>query len=97
MGFRSPSVTKFSCEYKNDFPWVEADACPKKAFCSLCKKSIDISSMGKPALKSHDKSQKHQQLDRARKETLKIDLFVSQKDTNVPESVSKKQNRGKIY
>lgn len=32
---------------------------PHSAACLLCKKQIDISSMGKQALTSHEKSQKH--------------------------------------
>ena len=36
-------------DYKN---WVRKDADRKKAFCSLCHKSLELSNMGTQALKS---------------------------------------------
>ena len=32
------------------------------AYCNVCKKSFDISSMGRTALRSHLKGKKHQEL-----------------------------------
>ena len=53
----------FSCQWlenRNYKEWIEAD--PKnrhKAYCKVCKKSIDVSAMGESALKSHEAGKKH--------------------------------------
>ena len=46
-------------DYKN---WVGKDANRKKAFCSLCHKSLELSNMGTQALKSHVNGKKHKKL-----------------------------------
>ena len=43
------------------YPWVVDNADSKvKASCKVCRTDIDIASMGESALKSHQKSAKHQ-------------------------------------
>ncbi len=39
--------------------WLSADPNKHHAYCKLCRKSFDISSMGKTAVKSHNKGIKH--------------------------------------
>ena len=42
--------------------WVRAfKADKRKALCQWCDRTIDVSSMGESALKSHSKSEKHKQ------------------------------------
>lgn len=42
--------------------WVSAfKADKRKALCQWCDRTIDVSSMGESALKSHSKSEKHKQ------------------------------------
>ena len=47
------------------------------AMCKLCKKQIDISSMGRRALKSHEESKKHTTLIRASNSVQNIPFFAA--------------------
>ena len=49
---------------------------PSKAYCKLCHKAIDLKSGGSFALDSHQKGQKHQELETARKTSV-MGLFLS--------------------
>ena len=66
--------------------WVSKDASnTSKAYCKLCYKTIDLKSGGSNALDSHQKGQKHQELEKARK-TNSMKLFLppqSSKSSNV--------------
>ena len=42
--------------------WICKDKCMNSAFCKLCEKLIDLSSMGKSALDSHAKGKKHKDM-----------------------------------
>ena len=42
--------------------WLERDKNVNSAKCSMCKKTFDIGNMGEPALRSHAKGAKHQEL-----------------------------------
>ena len=46
-------------DYKN---WVRKDADRKKAFCSLCHKSLELSNMGTQVLNRHVNGKKHKKL-----------------------------------
>lgn len=53
------SKTRYKKEYEEEFSWVMADGTDVySAFCKLCHKSINISLMGKAALKSHESRNK---------------------------------------
>uniref|UniRef100_A0A915HG20 BED-type domain-containing protein n=1 Tax=Romanomermis culicivorax TaxID=13658 RepID=A0A915HG20_ROMCU len=65
--------------------WVRAGRDRNSACCAICNKIIDISSMGKQALTSHLKSQKHIKLATASKQTpsIKHHLTTPQADVIV--------------
>ena len=42
--------------------WICKEKCMNSAFCKLCQKSIDLSTMGKSALDSHAKGKKHKDM-----------------------------------
>lgn len=48
--------------------WVKETKHPNHAFCTWCKKEIDVSGMGESALKSHAKGKKHQSFGTANKD-----------------------------
>ena len=57
--------------------WVSAyKADKRKALCHWCDRTIDVSSMGESALKSHSRSEKHKQNSRCQ-QTGKL-IFVTQ-------------------
>ena len=57
--------------------WVSKDASnTSKAYCKLCYKTIDLKSGGSNALDSHQKGQKHQEVEKARKANA-MRLFLS--------------------
>ena len=68
--------------------WVSKDASnTNKAYCDLCYKTTDLKSGGSNALDSHQKGQKSQELEKARK-TNDMKLFLSpqsSKSSNVNE------------
>ncbi|XP_033226414.1 uncharacterized protein LOC117178945 [Belonocnema kinseyi] len=73
------SVTHYCPNYKTEFSWVDEDKqCTTKAYCNVCKKSIDLSSVGKTALTSHAKGSKHNLKLKFQKESLKVDRFLTQ-------------------
>lgn len=43
-------------DYKS---WIQAGKMSTYAYCHLCRKDIDIKTMGESALRSHAKGQKH--------------------------------------
>lgn len=58
--------------------WLTKGNTDSSAFRKMCQKNIDISSMGRAAIKSHLKGKKHLELicSRSASSTPKIDLFV---------------------
>jgi len=71
--------------------WLKQDSNVNFAFCFGCNKRIDIKSMGKTALTSHSKSQKHVELLNVAKVggQSSIGAFVSEKP--VPSSSTEKR------
>ena len=67
--------------------WLQKDAsCNRKAVCSVCKTTIDISRMGEGALRSHHKGAKHKQRLEASKKTMGISAFCVSTKENVTSS-----------
>ena len=75
--------------------WISKDGSNhSKAYCKLCHKSIDLKSGGSFALESHQKGQKHQELEKARK-TNAMGLFLSPHSSKSA-NVDRKQKEGPI-
>jgi len=61
-------------EYKG---WLRREPSNRhKAFCTLCKKSLDISKMGESAVAVHHKGKKHQALIKASTPAVSMSRFV---------------------
>lgn len=76
MSLSKPSSTTFRPSYVLEFPWAKED--PRSntsAICTWCRTTINISSMGKTALKSHSKSAKHCLNEKNREKCLTIGTF----------------------
>jgi hypothetical protein len=76
MAHSKPSTTTFQPSYINEFPWVKEDPNSRtSAICTLCKSVINISGMGKTALRSHAKSSKHSLNEKNKRATLPLGFF----------------------
>lgn len=76
--------------HQKEFPWSQADEKDPYSFiCKLCnpKKSMSLSNMGKRALSSHEKSEKHKSIMNASKSTTKLIINVTNlNSTNITNS-----------
>lgn len=85
MAHSKPSTTIFQSSYTLQFPWVKEHPNDKfSAMCTWCKTVINITSMGRTALKSHAKSAKHVLQESNRKKCLPIGMFFKTADNPVP-------------
>jgi hypothetical protein len=76
MSHSKPSTTTFQPSYVHEFPWVREDPSSNtSAICSWCKTKINISGMGKTALKSHSKSNKHTLNEKNIRKSLPLGMF----------------------
>ena len=72
MSIKSKSKCSYSTLFEKEFPWSEAVQNDPYSFtCKLCnpKRSISLSNMGKSALTSHEKGEKHKRIMNASKTT----------------------------
>lgn len=86
-----PSTTRYQASYQLTFPWVAPD--PKSdtnAFCTLCKKVINLTRMGKSAITSHAGGQNHKDKVASLRNSVPLETFVqssvkdiAKKDANV--------------
>ena len=70
------SVSSFQEEWytnKKYKLWISKSSNSAGARCTLCKKDIDISTMGSSALHSHAKGKKH--VDRVEERSMGLDIF----------------------
>ena len=75
--------------------WVSKDGSnPSKAYCKLCHKAIDLKSGGSFTLDFHQKGQKHQEFEKARKTNV-MGLFLSPQSSKSA-NVDQKQKEGPI-
>lgn len=63
--------------------WLRQGRDDRSAFCSLCKKNIDVSHSGVNEVKSHAKGKKHQQLESNLKSGKQLTLHSFNKPPNV--------------
>lgn len=84
------SKTQFQMSWKTDFPWVKEGLQTGYASCTLCKKdNIFYSSMGRSALKSHSKSQKHILNEKNASKSIPIKTFFTTSSSDSKPSTSK--------
>ena len=63
--------------------WLNKGPNHSVAYCKLCQQSFDVSNMGRSALNSHAKGQKHKEKEHSRK-SLPITLFFRQETVDKP-------------